>query len=118
VLPAMQQQFVNAAMWLCWKAKNTSFGLAEAQALVLCEIVGKLIALGKFKGDLARQRLDRTFLGLEQSLLLGEAINAGGSPRAVALHKGPSVVRLHYEHVACRPIAQLSSTFAAIAGGV
>lgn len=41
--------------------------LEAAQALVLYELVGKLIDLGGIDGDLARERLDRAVLGLEQA---------------------------------------------------
>ena len=48
--------------------------LSEAQALVLCELVGELVDLGGLERDLARERLDRSVLGLEQALLLGEVM--------------------------------------------
>ncbi|CAN7603236.1 hypothetical protein LJR069_004448 [Variovorax paradoxus] len=79
--------------------------------------MGELVDLGGLEGDLARERLDRSVLGLEQALLLGEAIDEPeGHLVQLLCTETLQLFGIHHEHVGCRVIARLSSAFAAIAG--
>jgi hypothetical protein len=78
--------------------------LSEAQALVLCELVGELVDLGGLERDLARELLDRAVLGLEQALLLSEVLDEPeGHLAQLFCIEALQLFGIHHEHVWCRP---------------